>query len=166
MNLLDSVYKKVCQFVGKKFPNLYCRVAKHKSFVKFFVAGGLASATDLLFLFIFHGVIGLGVVVSASIAFLLSFLVSFYLQRVWTFDSKEEKKIPRELALYMLNAFLSLNINGLGMHFLVNQMGIWYLLSQIIVNIMLGLLNFFIYKFIIFRHDDETNCEQEPLEEF
>ena len=27
-----------------------------------------------------------------------------------------------------------------------------------------GLLNFFIYKFIIFRHDDEINCEQEPLE--
>jgi putative flippase GtrA len=166
MNILDSTYKKVCQLIGKKFPKIYCRCAKHSSFAKFFVAGGIASATDLLFLFLFHGLFNLGIVLSTSVAFLLSFLVSFYLQRAWAFNRKEEKKIPRELALYMLNAFLSLNINGLGMHFLVNQVGIWYLLSQIIVNIMLGLLNFFIYKFIIFRHDDETNCEQEPLEEF
>ena len=52
------------------------------------------------------------------------------------------------------------------MHLLVNQFGIWYLFSQVIVNLFLGSLNFFIYKFIIFRHDDEINCEQEPLEEF
>ena len=164
MNLLDSTYKKVCQLIGKRFPKIYCRCAKHSAFAKFFVAGGIASVTDLFFLFLFHGLFNLSIVVSTSIAFLLSFLVSFYLQRVWTFDSKEEKKMPRELTLYMLNAFLSLNINGFGMHLLVNNMGIWYLLSQIIVNIILGLLNFFIYKFIIFRHDDEINCEQEPLE--
>ena len=100
--------------------------------------------------------------ISTSLSFLLSFLVSFYLQKLWTFRNQDEKKAPRQLVLYLLNSFLSLNLNGIGMHLLVTQFGIWYLFSQIIVNLVLGSLNFFIYKFIIFRHDDEANCE--PLE--
>ena len=163
MTLLNSFYQKFGWLVKKISPKLYCRFFEKTSLAKFFISGGIAGSIDLIFLFLFHGVLGLGVVISTSIAFLISFFASFYLQRVWTFDSKENKKVPRELVLYMLNAFLSLNINGLSMHFLATRLQIWYLLSQIIVNVVLGMLNFFIYKFIIFRHDDEINCEQEQV---
>jgi hypothetical protein len=67
--------------------------------------------------------------------------------------------VPRQLVLYMLNAFLSMNINGFGMHFLTITLGVWYLFSQLAVNAVLGILNFYIYKFIIFRNDDEVICE-------
>lgn len=158
MPLLDKFYHDMGKFVGKHFPRLYCCCHKRQSFVKFFISGLITGSTDLIFLFIFYGLFDLGIVLSTSISFIMSFIVSFYLQRVWTFNIKEEKKAPRQFLLYMLNSFLSLNINGLGMHFLVNEIGIWYLLSQIIVNTLLGILNFFIYKIIIFRNDDEINC--------
>ena len=158
MPLLNSFYQKLGWLVKKISPKLYCRFFEKTSFPKFFISGAIAGSIDLIFLFVFHGLFHFGVVLSTSFAFLLSFLASFYLQRVWTFDSKEEKKVPRELVLYMLNALLSLNINGFGMHFLTNEIRIWYLASQIMVNTVLGTLNFFIYKFIIFRHDDEINC--------
>ena len=161
MPLLNNFYQNLGRIIKKLSPKLYCRFFEQSAFAKFFISGAIASSIDLIFLYLFHGLLGWGVVVSTSLAFLLSFIASFYLQRVWTFDSKEGKKVPRELALYMLNALLSLN--GFGMHFLANEIHIWYLISQIIVNITLGILNFFIYKFIIFRHDDETNCEQEQI---
>lgn len=164
MPLLNDFYQKLGWATKKVCPRLYCRCFEQTSVAKFFISGSIAASVDLFFLFLFHGVFQWGVVVSTSIAFLLSFMVSFYLQRVWTFDSKETKKVPRELVLYMLNALLSLNLNGFGMHFLTNETHVWYLVSQIIVNVSLGVLNFFIYKFIIFRHDDETNCEQEQID--
>ena len=161
MPVLDNFYNHLNCTLKKCFPKTYCRYFEKTSFLKFSISGSMAGSIDLIFLFLFHGVFHFGVVISTSAAFLLSFLFSFYLQRVWTFEKKENKKVPRQLVLYMLNAFLSLNINGFGMHLLANVFNVWYLLSQIIVNSVLGVLNFYIYKFIIFRSDDEINCEQE-----
>lgn len=161
MPVINKFYKKLYSFISKYFPKLYKYCQIHKSVVKFFISGSLAGVVDLLFLFIFHGLFSLGIVLATSLSFLLSFLVSFYLQKLWTFRNTEEKKVPRQLILYLLNSFLSLNMNGIGMHLLVSQLGVWYLLSQVIINLLLGALNFVVYKFIVFRNDDETNCEQE-----
>jgi putative flippase GtrA len=86
------------------------------------------------------------------------------LQKLWTFRNKEERKTSRQLVLYFLNWFLSLNINAVCMHMMVNRLNVWYLLSQVIVDLSLGALNFLIYKFLIFRHDDETNGKLEPAD--
>jgi len=161
MPVLDNFYHRLDYLLKKFFPKLYCRYLEKTSFLKFSISGCIAGSIDLILLFLFHGLCHFGVVISTSIAFLFSFLFSFYIQRVWTFEKTEHKKVPRQLVLYMLNAFLSLNINGFGMHLLANVLNVWYLLSQIIVNSVLGILNFYIYKFIIFRADDEINCEQE-----
>jgi putative flippase GtrA len=88
------------------------------------------------------------------------------LQRHWAFRNHDDKGIPKQLVLYLLNAFLSLNINGVGMHFLVNELHVPYLLAQIMVNLGLGGINYIVYKSIIFRNeqDDETNCKQEQTD--
>lgn len=164
MPLLNNFYLKFGIVIKRFFPKLYCRLFEKSSFAKFFICGFIASAVDLVLLFLFHGLFHWNVVFSTSLAFILSFAVSFYLQRSWTFEHNEGKKAPKELVLYMLNAFLSLNINGFAMHALTAGLHIWYLLAQVIVNTSLGVLNFYISKFIIFRNDDEINCEQEPLE--
>jgi len=164
MPILDKFYKKLGRFIGGRFPKLYRFLYPRQSFLKFTISGTVTTISDLLFLFILHGLLNVGIVISTSISFVMSFAVSFYLQRIWTFDNREKKKMPRQFFLYMLNSFLSLNINGLSMHLLVNKIGIWYLLAQIIVNIALGILNFFIYKLIIFRKEDEINCEQKSID--
>lgn len=157
--LFHSRFRSTC-------PKAYCYCSAKKHIFKFFVSGSLAGLTDLIFLFVFHGILAIDIVLATSMAFLLSFIVSFSLQKRWTFRDTDEKKVPKQLVLYILNAFLSLNINGIGMHFLVNENGTPYLLAQLIVNLALGSLNFIIYKTIIFRNEqeDEINCEQEPID--
>lgn len=159
MALLDNFYQKLAAFFSKKFPKIYQRFFEQSSFAKFLVCGLIAGGMDLLFLFVFHDLLSLAILLSTSVAFILSFIVSFYLQKKWTFNN-QEKKIPRQFVLYILNVFLSLNLNGLGMHLMVNEFRIWYLLSQLVVNVVLGILNFYIYKFIIFRQEDEINYQQ------
>ncbi len=161
MPIILKLYNIIHGRFQNKFPKLYCFCAPKKSIIKFLIAGSIAGSTDLILLFIFHGVIGWHIVPSTSLAFLFSFLISFYLQKKWTFKENYTKKGSKQFILYFLNAFLSLNINGLAMHLLVNEWNILYLLAQIIVNLVLGSLNYIIYKTIIFRNDqeDEINCE-------
>ncbi len=164
MPIINSLYKKFRTWLHSSWPKIYTICNQRKSVVKFFFAGASAAAVDLFFLFLFHGVFHWGLVFSTSFAFILSFLVSFTLQKFWTFRNKCPKKIPLQFVLYIANAFIGLNINGFLMHALVNNVGIWYILSQVIVNVGIGVYNFFIYKFIVFRSTSyENNCEEKTV---
>ena len=151
MPLLSKLSARLIGYTSLRFPKLYNLGKKHKSILKFIVAGCIAGGTDLVLLFVFHGVFKIDLVLATSSAFILSFLISFGLQKFWTFRNYCEDKVVQQLVLYILNALLGLYLNGLGMHLLVNKYGIWYILSQIIVNLFLAVLNFVVYKFIIFK---------------
>lgn len=151
MAFINTLYRRFYRFFSGRFPKTFLYLDSRKSIIKFIIAGSFAGGTDLVALFIFHGVFKWEIVFSTSAAFLLAFLVSFTLQKFWTFRNNYRSRIFRQLLLYMLTAFIGLNINGVAMHFLVNSLSVWYILAQIIVNLFLGVLNFLIYKFIIFR---------------
>jgi len=160
MTLVNKLYNLIHINFKGRCPKFYCYCEGRKSFLKFFMAGTLASTIDLVFLYLFHGLLGLNIVLATSLAFLISFAVSFSLQKKWTFHDHDKGRVPKQLVLYFLNAFLSLNMNGASMHWLVTGSHVPYLLAQIMVNLSLGSLNFIIYKSIIFRNEqeDEINC--------
>jgi putative flippase GtrA len=151
MPVINRIYYYFRFLFSARFPKFFSFCEQRKSIVKFFIAGAFAGTVDLFALFVFHGLLAWNIVLSTSLAFLFSFMVSFSLQKLWTFRNYSHKRLPRQLVLYFGAAFISMNLNGLGMHILVNNLRVWYLLSQIIVNIFLGLINFFTYKFIVFR---------------
>jgi putative flippase GtrA len=151
MKFINKSYFKIKQVFFRRYPRLYWLCDRRKSSIKFFFAGSTAAAVNLLFLFIFHGCFKWGLVFSTSLAFILSFIVSFTLQKFWAFRNYYYKKIPVQLVLYIINAIIGLNLNGFLMHLLVNKLGIWYLLAQVGVSLLIGLYNFLIYNFVIFR---------------
>ena len=159
MSIINNLYKRFGRFLANSHPKIFNFCQKRKAIIKFFVAGSSAAVVDLLALYLFHGVLGWEIVLSTSLAFLLSFFVSFSLQKLWTFRNYNKKRLPHQLILYIGAAFISMNLNALAMHTMVNNWHVWYLLAQVIVNIFLGIINFFTYKFIVFRHikdEDKT----------
>ncbi len=159
MSLINDLYFKFRRFFSSRWPRLYDFCNRHKSVIKFFFAGCMAGGADLVFLFILHGLFRWGLVFSTSAAFILSFLISFTLQKFWTFRNFRQDKVVGQLCLYVLNAFIGLNLNGFFMHTLVARYAVWYLLAQLIVNVVIGVWNFLVYKFLIFRTDkNEIAC--------
>ncbi|MBN2884391.1 GtrA family protein [Patescibacteria group bacterium] len=152
MSIINNLYKRFGKFLASNYPKIFYFCEKRKAIVKFFVAGSSAAVVDLIALYLFHGVFRWEIVLSTSLAFLLSFFISFSLQKLWTFRNYNKKRLPHQLVLYIGAAFISMNLNALAMHLMVNNWHIWYLLSQIAVNVFLGIINFFIYKFIVFRN--------------
>jgi putative flippase GtrA len=157
------VFLKIIKIAQNKFqaacPNFFAFMSRYRSWFKFFVAGTFAGATELLLLFILHGLCKINIVLATSISFMTSFAVSFSLQKYWAFDSQEKDHIHVQLALYLGIAFINLNINGWAMHILVNHHKIWYLWAQLIVSSCIGLESFLTYKFIIFRNRQNKKYE-------
>ncbi len=134
-----------------RWPALYRACERHKNIIKFILAGGTATGLNLALLFIFHGLLKLELLVATSAAFILSFLVSFALQKFWTFRDSRQDKMVGQLFVYMGNACIGLGLNGYLMHILVEKFLVWYLLAQIIVSLVIAVWNFLVYKFFVFK---------------
>lgn len=157
MAFINNLYRRFRYKFTTAWPNLFAYCNRHKSIIKFFITGSLSGSMDLLTLFVLHQLLGKNIIISTSVAFIVAFLISFSIQKLWTFRNHSQNKLARQLVLYIINAFISLGLNGLAMHYLVVNLELWYLLAQIIVNLFLGLINFITYKYIIFRVDQNEN---------
>lgn len=153
MRFINHLYFNFRHFFSSRFPKAYFFCDNSKSVIKFLIAGSFAGAADLIFLFILHGLLKLPIVMSTTMAFVLSFLVSFTLQKFWTFRNHSQERMIRQLIVYILNMAIGLYVNGWLMYQLVDQYNIWYLLAQLMVNLVIGGWNYIAYRFIIFhRH--------------
>jgi putative flippase GtrA len=151
MPLLNNLFFKFRNFLLNRHPKFYCFCDSRRPIVKFFISGCFGSISDLILLFIFHGIFKLDIVVSTSLAYILSFIVIFTLQKFWTFQNYNQHQAYNQLILYFLNTLVGLALNGFLMHYFVNGLYVWYMFSQLIVNLIIGTYNFIIYKFIIFK---------------
>ncbi len=127
--------------------------------LKFLISGGSAAVVDLGCLYVLTDVFHLWYLLSAALAFVLAFGVSFSLQKFWTFDDRALDVIHRQLALYMLLAIVGLGLNTVAMYGLVDHAGLHYLMAQIIASACIAVMNFFVYKHVIF-----TGASATPLE--
>lgn len=144
-------YNYLRKFLEKKYPIFFKFLSKYKDKIKFVVAGFLATVVNLFFLFIFFQLLEIKIIYAASSAWLLAFIISFSLQKFWTFRNFSIKKMPKQLLYYIIILIISLILNARWMYLLVEGLEIYYLLAQIIVILVIGFLNYFVYKFIIFK---------------
>ncbi len=138
------------KFIKRQFKN-------RNLYIKYLIAGVTAAAVHISILSFFYRLVGLNIVVSTSLGFIVAFFVSFYLQKFWTFRDNGKEKIIKQMSIYLLVALCNLGINALAMYFLVEKLAIWYLLSQIIMNATIAIESFLIYKFIIFKKIGELS---------
>jgi len=159
---MSSIFNAPSDFTNrllKRFlPRIYSLFIKDDKFSRFIVSSTVVGLTNLVFLFIFYDVAKLSLRFSTALAFVAAFFVSFFVHRSWTFGM-QGKRIPKQIILYFINTLIILNLNIVLVYWLTNVLDIWYILSQFIANIGLGIYNFFISKLVIFKNndnDDET----------
>ena len=137
-------------------PGLMRFFHRHRSIAKFYLSGCVSGGLDLILLFIFYDIVHLEIVQATTISFILCFAISFFLQKTWTFRNRSNRRVVRQMAMYFAVGFLNLNLNGFLMHLLVNRWDVWYIFSQLIVNLLLGGGNYLFSRFIIFKKQNEV----------
>ncbi|MDP2709125.1 MAG: glycosyltransferase [bacterium] len=124
---------------------------KYKQIIKYLIAGGLAALVDLSLLYIFTDIFKIWYLISASLAFVAAFFVSFFLQKFWTFRDGDKEAMYRQMGVYLAVALINLAINGLLMYIFVDGFKIWYMLAQVMASSLIAVESYFIYKLLIFN---------------
>ena len=112
---------------------------------------GTAAAVDLWLLYVLTEWLRLHYLLSAVLAFIVAFFVSFILQKFWTFGDHSTDKLHSQAALYFVVAALNLLLNTLLLYFFVDVMGFWYIFAQILASGLIACESFFISRSFIFR---------------
>jgi putative flippase GtrA len=151
--MLAKTYQRVIQELAARLPKaVYDFVFKYRRIVKYIISGGTAAFTDFLALYFLTDILKVWYLLSAALAFLVAFVVSFTLQKFWTFRGGAEQNPYKQLALFLsVSLFGNLVINTALMYLLVDFFKIWYMAAQFMAAIMVALLNFFVYKKLIFK---------------
>ncbi len=128
-------------------------------FVKFVLAGSIASLADLTVLYSLTEFFGVYYLVSAGFSFSFGFTVSFLLQKFWTFKNKKTNNLNIQILRYFLIFSVSLIVGIIILYFVVNKFGIYYIYGQILVDSNLAIGRFFISKYLIFKNETTNKKE-------
>jgi putative flippase GtrA len=119
-------------------------------FLKYGISGGLAFILEYSSFFILNNLAGLWYVWSNSIAMTLGFVLSFLLNRYWSFKATSSNTL-KQLLLYGILFGINLGISNLLMMLFIDALGIGSMISKFTTIGILMCWNFIIYKKVIFK---------------
>lgn len=118
---------------------------------RYLVAGGSAATVDLGLLYVLTEWFSVHYLLSAVLAFIVAFCVSFFLQKFWTFQDHSVERVHSQVVLYFVIAVANLGLNTLLMYILVEHLHLWYFAAQIIAGAFLACGSFFISRNFVFN---------------
>ena len=130
-------------------------IKRRKKQIKYLIAGGTAFLVNVMFLYLFTDIIGLYYLVSTALSFTISFVVSFSMQKFWTFRDNSLDNVRKQLASYLIVGLMNLGLNIGLMYVFVDLFGVWYVLAQVFSAGMIAVESYLIYNFIIFGQTQE-----------
>lgn len=123
---------------------------RHK-ILRFLISGGLATGADFFFLYAFTEWAGFHYLFSVVLAFLISVVISFILQKFWTFKNLSRENMRNQASVFIGLACFNLVINTLFVFMFVEYANLHYLVGQFLTSGLIAVGNFFVYHFIIFK---------------
>ena len=123
---------------------------KKSQLIRFVISGTFVALVGLFTLFILVDLFNIWYLLSSVVAFMITIVVNFLLQKFWTFKNSESNT-TKQFVLFCLSSLLYLVLNIVLMYGMVDIIGIHHLFSQGIVMVILACLNYTIYSLYIFR---------------
>lgn len=117
------------------------------SFFRSQLASLVASAADILSLFLLTEFGGIHYLVSTALATAIGAVVGFLIGRYWAFQ-RTDKAFAWQATKYGLASFVILCCNVAGMYLLTDLCGVQYMVSKLIVSVLVG----FFVSFPMFRY--------------
>ncbi len=127
-------------------------INKHKKLVRFLITGGSAAAVEyivFLLLALLLAALQSGTIIAQVLSFCTGLLVSFFLNKHWSFQSKGSAK--QEFVRYFILAVINLIISTVFLWLLIEAVGLYAWVAKLIVMAMIAFWNFFLFQKFIFR---------------
>jgi putative flippase GtrA len=126
------------------------KAGKHGEIIRFFISGGTAFLVSISTLYVLVDLAGLWYLLASAFSFLAAFIVSFTLQKFWTFRNRGLVQMHLQIIQSLLVATMNLGLNTLSMYLLVDKLGSHYLFAQVVTTAWIAVETFFLYKYFVF----------------
>jgi len=124
---------------------------------RFLIAGTLATAVSAGVLHLCVSVFGMWYITGSVFGFFAGFLVSFTLQKFWTFRDMRRDVLGSQVLMYLTLLTINLGSNTLLVYFGVEFGGLSPVVAQIGASLILACQNFLVYRYVIFRSADVSS---------
>lgn len=130
-------------------------------FAKYFASGVTAFAVDAGLLLLFLEVFNLDqtlfgfISIANMLSVLIAMIVSYVLNRVWSFESTDEKILTQGSKFVLVFGF-SYVLNQILFGLMANYFGLAALFAKVIVTAVQMVWNFFLYKFVVYEQNPEA----------
>lgn len=131
--------------------NLY---NKNKEIILYLIFGGLTTCINIVTYTIFAKIFNVNLIVSNIIAWIVSIVFAYVVNKLFVFNSKEKtlRKILKELSSFIFARVLSLVLFDIAAFALmINIFGINDLITKLITQVLIIVFNYILSKFIIFK---------------
>lgn len=126
------------------------RYSQYAQMVRFALAGGVASISHLaIFAYLVTQEL-FSPVVASGVAFMCAFLVSFTLQKFWTFSDTQVDRPAKQLVAFFLMQLGLLLFNLISIYWLVEKLAVQAIAAQALTLIVTATMSFLISKNVIF----------------
>ncbi len=153
--------EKCFGYADRYVPSCAVHLRKRSRLIRFLASGGTAAFVDLGLLYLFTEWWGFHYLASAILAFIFAFIVSFFLQKFWTFQDDSVDKVHAQVAIYFGVAVFNLLLNTALMYFFVDILGWWYMAGQFVASGLLAIESFFVSRYFIFTKKRVTNEDKQ-----
>lgn len=124
---------------------------KYSKLLRYSISGCVAATTNLGVIYIFVDVFNFWYISASVISFAATFIVSFSLQKFWTFKDPDLDVIHKQVAISFTVAMVNLFLNTVYMYGLVEYVHLHYLQAQILTTIMIAVGSFIAYQYLVFK---------------
>ena len=127
-------------------------MSKYIQIVRYILAGGIATVSNLVILFVGVHYFHLWYLTSAIISFCLAVIISYLLQKFFVFRNYSANNIHTQFLNFFIFNIVMLGLNILLMYVFVDIISLWYLLAQAISSAITACINYIYFNKVIFKN--------------
>ena len=171
---LGQVISQINQFKPKKYRSnnkkfvkmldTYIKKDNHTSWynqyrevINYLVFGGLTTVVNIVSFYIMD-IMGINTYVNNTIAWVLSVIFAYVTNKLFVFESKtsNRKELTKEIGSFFAARLFSYAVDMIGMYLFVSILFINKMISKVVMNIIVIILNYIFSKLFIFNQYKNT----------
>ena len=125
---------------------MWIQALLQKPVVRFCVAGSVGYVTFYTLLYVLTEYFHVWYLTSSMSAIVVNYTITFLLQKLWTFRDKTTHVVGRQVALYAMMVTTFYFSNAVLLYLFVEYLGLWYMLAQAIISVLLTIVSFLISR--------------------
>ncbi len=139
--------------MGQTWHFIVRHFSDHRLMVRYLIAGGFGALVNMVSMYVFTSVFFVWYIASAIFAFLISLVVTFFFQKLWTFNHTRSVAVHawKQAGLYIFSSVSFLVLNILMLYALVDFLKMGYLFAQFLSLGTVACGSFLFNKIITFR---------------